>query len=281
MKRAAILLFGVVAYGVFFATFLYLVAFLGNLQETRLVQWLPWLPALVPHSIDAGRDGGPLAAAIAINLGLILLFGVQHSAMARLGFKAWLKQHLPASAERSTYVLVASLVLVLLFWQWRPIPALVWQASSDAAVWLAWTVFTLGFAIVLLSTFLIDHFDLFGLRQVWRQFVGREPAAAHFSTPLFYRFVRHPLYLGFILAFWAAPTMSWGHLLFAASMTSYILVAIRFEERDLVQHLGERYVRYREEVPMLVPGAMRRKTPPAGGVSVVEGPMGTGVQQRR
>jgi methanethiol S-methyltransferase len=268
MKRAAILLFGVIAYGVFFATFLYLVAFVGNLQQSGLVQWLPWLPTLVPHSIDAGRETGPLVAAVAINLGLVLLFGVQHSAMARLGFKAWLKHHLPAAAERSTYVLVASLVLALLFWQWRPLPAPAWQATSDAATWFGWALFAAGFGVVLLSTFLIDHFDLFGLRQVWRQFVGREPAAPRFSTPLLYRVVRHPLYLGFILAFWAAPTMSWGHLLFAASMTAYILVAIRFEERDLVHHLGERYVQYRENVPMLVPGVMRRKTPVGGTVSL-------------
>ncbi len=260
MQRAAILLFGLVAYGVFLATFLYLIAFVGNLQQTSLVQWLPWLPDLVPHSIDAGREGGPVAIAAVINLGLILLFGLQHSAMARIGFKAWLKRHLPPSAERSTYVLIASLMLVLLYWQWRPIAAPVWQATSEIAQWLAWTMFVAGFAIVLLATFLIDHFDLFGLRQVWRQFVRREPATAHFATPLLYRWVRHPLYLGFIIAFWSASVMSWGHLLFAAAMTSYIVVAIRYEERDLVRHLGERYARYRTEVPMLIPGAKRRRT---------------------
>jgi methanethiol S-methyltransferase len=264
MKRTAILLYGIVAYGVFFATFLYLVAFVGNLQQSALVQWLPWLPAWVPHSIDAGRATGPVAVAVAIDLGLILLFGIQHSAMARLGFKAWLKRQLPAAAERSTYVLVASGMLILLFWQWRPIPAPLWSASSELGQWLGWGVFALGFAIVLLSTFLIDHFDLFGLRQVWRQFTGRDPAAPRFATPLFYRWVRHPLYLGFVLAFWAGPTMSVGHLLFAATMTAYILVAIRFEERDLVHHLGERYERYREQVPMLVPRVFRRRGAPAG-----------------
>jgi methanethiol S-methyltransferase len=258
MKRALILVFGLMAYGVFLATFLYLVAFVGNLQTTALVQWLPWLPQLVPHSIDAGRTAESLALAIAINLGLVLLFGLQHSSMARLGFKAWLKRRLPASAERSVYVLIASLMLILLFWQWRPIPDAVWAATSVAGQAIGWGVFALGFGIVLLSTFLIDHFDLFGLRQVWRQFSGREAAVHRFVTPLFYRWVRHPLYLGFILAFWGGPTMSLGHLLFAAAMTGYILIAIRFEERDLVHHLGERYQRYREEVPMLIPLGRRR-----------------------
>ncbi len=263
MTRVLILLFGLLAYGVFLATFLYLVAFVGNLQTTPLAQWLPALPQWVPHSIDAGREGGPLASAVAINLGLILLFGLQHSGMARLGFKAWLKRHLPTAAERSVYVLIASLMLIVLFWQWRPIPTTVWSAQSPIGQALGWGVFALGFGVVLLSTFLIDHFDLFGLRQVLRQFAGSEAAAHRFVTPLFYRWVRHPLYLGFILAFWGGPTMSVGHLLFAAAMTAYILVAIRFEERDLVHHLGERYRRYREDVPMLVPLPRRRRESPS------------------
>ena len=258
MQRALILLFGLLAYGVFFATFLYLIAFVGNLQTTALTQWLPWLPALVPHSLDAGRAAEPLALSVALNLGLILLFGLQHSVMARLGFKAWLKRHLPAAAERSVYVLLASLVLILLFWQWRPMPATLWAAESAAGQALGWSVFALGFGIVLLSTFLIDHFDLFGLRQAWRAFRAREAAAHRFVTPLFYRWVRHPIYLGFILAFWGGPSMSQGHLLFAAAMSAYILIAIRFEERDLVRQLGERYRRYREEVPMLLPFGRRR-----------------------
>lgn len=261
MKRVSILAFGGLAYLVFFATFLYLVAFVGNLQSV-LAQWLPWLPALVPHSIDLGRDTGPVALALAIDFGLILLFGMQHSVMARMGFKAWLKRHLPEPAERSVYVLLASLVLVVLFWQWRPIPGVVWSADSFAGQAIGWTVFALGFGVVLLSTFLIDHFDLFGLKQVWRQFVGRQAAAPHFSTPLFYRVVRHPLYLGFILAFWGGPVMTVGHLVFAATMTAYILFAIRLEEKDLVHHLGNRYVDYQKHVPMLVPLPARRSASP-------------------
>jgi methanethiol S-methyltransferase len=257
MQRLFILLFGLAAYAVFFATFLYLVAFVGNLQHTALVQWLPWLPEVVPHSIDHGRPTGPVALAVAINLGLILLFGMQHSIMARMGFKAWLKQRLPAAAERSVYVLLASLVLIFLFWQWRPLPDVIWAAQSGLGQALGWGIFAAGFGLVLLTTFLIDHFDLFGLKQVWRQFVGAPPARPRFVTPLFYRIVRHPLYAGFILAFWGGPVMSVGHLLFAAAMTGYILVAIRFEERDLVTHLGTSYADYRERVPMLVPGLKR------------------------
>ena len=253
MKRFAILAFGIAVYGVFFATFLYLVAFVGNLQQA-LAPWLPQLPALVPRSIDAGGATAPAGVAAAIDLALILAFGLQHSVMARTGFKAWLHRRLPASAERSVYVLLASLVLMLVFWQWRPIPALAWAATSLAGQALGWTVFAAGFGLVLLSTFLIDHFDLFGLKQAVRQFFGREARPARFVTPLFYRVVRHPLYLGFILAFWGGPAMSAGHLLFAAAMTAYILVAIRLEERDLVTQLGDTYADYRRRVPMLVPG---------------------------
>jgi methanethiol S-methyltransferase len=260
MNRVLILLFAIVAYGVFFATFLYLVAFVGNLQHTRLTEWLPWLPALVPQSIDAGRAGGPFALALAIDLGLIALFGLQHSAMARTGFKAWLKRRLPGSAERSVYVLIASLVLILLFWQWRPMPTLVWAAQSGTGQAIGWAVFGLGFAVVLLSTFLIDHFDLFGLKPAWRGFTGRAAEAPRFVTPLFYRLVRHPLYLGFILAFWGGPVMSVGHLVFAVAMTLYILIAIQLEERDLLRQLGDSYQRYRQQVPMLVPRPWRRRT---------------------
>jgi protein-S-isoprenylcysteine O-methyltransferase Ste14 len=257
MKRTVILLFGFIAYGVFFATFLYLIAFVGNLQSTDLSQWLPALPTLIPRSIDFGGRDAPVALAIVINLGLILLFGLQHSVMARMGFKAWLKNKLPPSAERSVYVIMASLMLMLLFWQWRPIGQVVWSANSVAGQMIAWSVFAMGFAIVLLSTFLIDHFDLFGLKQVWRQFVGRSPEPPHFTTPLFYRLIRHPLYLGFILAFWSAPVMSAGHLLFAGAMTSYVLIAIQLEEKDLVRQLGDRYVVYRQQVPMLIPRPLR------------------------
>jgi methanethiol S-methyltransferase len=250
MKRTVILLFGVFAYGIFFATFLYLIAFVGNLQQTGLA---PWLSGLVPHSIDHGRTTGPVALAVFVNLGLVLLFGMQHSIMARTGFKARLKSILPGPAERSVYVLLASMMLLLLFWQWRPIPEVVWSAQSTAGIAIGWTIFGVGFGMVLLATFLIDHFDLFGLKQVWRHFVGSAPSHPKFVTPFFYRVVRHPLYLGFILAFWGGPTMTVGGLIFAAAMTSYILIAIRFEEKDLVRILGSQYQRYREEVPMLVP----------------------------
>lgn len=253
MKRLAILSFGLAVYAVFFATFLYLIAFVGNLQASGLTAWLPVLPELVPRSIDAGGASTPLGAAIALDLGLILLFGMQHSVMARTGFKAWLKRRLPESAERSVYVLLASLVLMLLFWQWRPIGTVVWAANSVLGQVIGWSVFAAGFGLVLLSTFLIDHFDLFGLKQVWRQFVNRPARPAAFVTPLFYKLVRHPLYLGFILAFWGGPVMTAGHLLFAAAMTGYILVAIQLEERDLVRQLGERYAQYRRQVPMLIP----------------------------
>lgn len=260
MRRLSILLFGGVAYVVFLATFLYLVAFVGNLQTTTLVHWMPWLPELVPHSIDTGRPTGPVALAVAIDLGLVMLFGLQHSVMARIGFKRWLKRFLPASAERSVYVLLASLILGLMFWQWRPIPDLVWSAGSDFTAGLGWAVFTAGFAMVLVATFLIDHFDLFGLKQVWAQFRNRTPTGPEFKTPLLYRFVRHPLYLGFLLAFWGVPTMSVGHFLFASAMTGYILIAIGFEERDLLRYLGRDYADYRQSVPMLLPGLK----PPAG-----------------
>lgn len=262
MQRLSILLFGVLAYAVFLPTFLYLVAFVGDLPSTALGRWLPWLPAWVPHTIDAGRATGPVALALLVDVGLILAFGLQHSVMARLGFKRWLGRHLPLAAERSVYVLLASAMLLLLFWQWRPLPGLAWSFDASALRALAWSLFAAGFGVVLLSTFLIDHFELFGLRQAWTRFRGGTPRSARFVTPLFYRLVRHPLYLGFLLAFWSTPRMSHGHLLFAALMSAYVLLAIRLEERDLVRQLGERYVRYRQQVPMLVPGRMRKR---AGG----------------
>lgn len=254
MKRVSILLFGVAVYAVFFSTFLYLIAFVGNLQAV-LAPWLPALSSLVPRSIDIGGTQGGPAIAAAIDMLLILAFGLQHSVMARTGFKAWLKRHLPESAERSVYVLLASLMLMLMFWQWRPITGGVWAAGSTAGQVVGWAVFASGFGLVLASTFLIDHFDLFGLKQVVRQFFGRPAAKAQFVTPLLYKLVRHPLYLGFILAFWGGPDMSVGHLLFATMMSAYILVAIQFEERDLVHQLGERYIDYRKRVPMLIPRA--------------------------
>ena len=238
MKRLIAMLYGIVCYAVFFATFLYLIGFLGNL--------------LVPRSVDVGPDA-TLAVALVINLALIALFGVQHTVMARPGFKKAWTRIVPMSVERSTYVLLSSLILVLLYWAWRPIDSVIWQLNAAWAQNIMWAVFFGGFLLVLLSTFIIDHFDLFGLRQVWLNFRQKTYTHTGFKVTFFYKFVRHPLYVGWIMSFWGAPTMTTGHLLFAVGMTGYILIAIRYEERDLVKFLGEDYVRYQEKVPMLIP----------------------------
>jgi methanethiol S-methyltransferase len=240
MTRAFYLLFGVLAYLVFFATFLYLIAFVGD---------LPW----VPRTVDRGHEVVGLAHAIAADIALIGLFGLQHSVMARQGFKRAWTRIVPQPAERSVYVLLASLVLIVLFWFWHPIPTMIWSISSPLLVYLLWGLFGLGWLIVLLSTFLLNHFELFGLQQVWNSAGGRPAAAPEFRTPLFYQRVRHPLYSGFILAFWATPAMSAGHLLLAAGMTVYILIAIRHEERDLVGLFGLQYQDYRRRAGMLFP----------------------------
>jgi len=240
MARAFYLLFGVLAYLIFFATFLYLVAFVGN---------LPW----VPRTVDRGHEVVGLVHAVAADIGLIALFGLQHSVMARQGFKRAWTRIVPEPAERSVYVLLASLVLILLFWFWHPIPATVWSASNPLLVYLLWGLFGLGWLIVLLSTFLLNHFELFGLQQVWHGAKGGPAAPPEFRTPLFYKRVRHPLYSGFILAFWAIPQMTAGHLLLAAGMTIYILIAIRHEERDLVRLFGLQYQDYRRRAGMLLP----------------------------
>jgi protein-S-isoprenylcysteine O-methyltransferase Ste14 len=238
MGRGIAFLYGVVCYGIFFLTFLYLVGFLGNL--------------LVPRSIDVGPVAS-ISTAFLINFALIALFGIQHTVMARPGFKEKWTKIVPESVERSTYVLITSLILILLYWQWRPMTGVIWDAE---AIWLQnvlWAVFFGGFGLVLLSTFVIDHFDLFGLRQVWLNL--RQKAYTHpgFKVTFFYKFVRHPLYVGWIMAFWGTPRMTVGHLLLAAGMTTYILIAIRYEERDLVEILGDDYAQYRKKVPMLIP----------------------------
>jgi protein-S-isoprenylcysteine O-methyltransferase Ste14 len=238
MARAAMFLYSLGAYGLFLAVFLYLVAFVGNLG--------------VPRSIDVGPGSGT-AAAVGIDLLLIALFGLQHSVMARPAFKLWLTRTLPAPIERSTFVLAGSLVLVLLFWQWRPLPQTVWQAGGGVAV-LLWALCALGWGTVLLSTFLIDHFDLFGLRQAWLHLVQRPLAPLQFRTTLLYRLVRHPIMTGFLLAFWFTPHMTVGHLLFAAGMTVYIAIGVHHEERDLVRALGDDYVDYRRRTPAFIPG---------------------------
>ena len=238
MSRFIAFLYGLACYALFFVTFLYAIGFVMDLG--------------VPKTIDSGTVV-PSAEALIVNLLLMAVFAVQHSVMARKQFKAWWTQFVPPQVERSTYVLLASLALVLLFWQWRPMPVPVWQIA-DPYLAVAVTVLSfIGWLIVLTSTFLINHFELFGLQQVVNNLAGRSASAARFRTPLYYKFVRHPLYLGFIIAFWAAPTMTVGRLLFAAVTTAYIFVGILLEERDLVELFGDEYRRYRQRVSMLVP----------------------------
>lgn len=244
MSKLIAVIYGALAYVVFLGTFLYAVAFVGNIG--------------VPKSIDAGATS-PLAVSVIVNALLLTAFALQHSIMAREGFKRLWTKVVPKSVERSTYVLFASLVLIVLFWQWRPMPDVVWSVGHPVGVFALNTAFWLGWTIVLTSTFLINHFELFGLRQVYARLRERSLPTPTFRTPLFYRYVRHPIYLGFIVAFWAAPTMTVGHLLFAIATTGYILFGIQLEERDLMQQFGARYGRYREQVGMLVPRRSRNR----------------------
>jgi methanethiol S-methyltransferase len=250
MSRLVIFLYGLGAYGVFFATFLYALGFVGNV--------------VVPKGLDSPPTA-PLTTALLINIALLALFAIQHSVMARPWFKRTLLRFIPAAAERSTYVLASSVALILLFWQWSPIGGVVWNIQNPVGRIVAFAVFASGWLLVLVTTFLINHFDLFGLRQVWLHLRGKEYTQLNFVTPLPYRLVRHPLYLGWLLAFWATPTMTATHLLFALVTTGYILLAIQFEERDLIS-IHPEYEDYRNRVPMILPLGTR---PAAAGVERV------------
>lgn len=239
LKRASVFLYGVLCYVVFFATFLYAVGFVCNL--------------FVPRSLD-GPPVAALGASLLVDLGLLLLFAAQHSVMARPAFKRRLTRFIPEPAERSTYVLASSLALIGLFLFWEPLGGVLWSVTQPTAVIVLYSLCAFGWLLVLVSTFLINHFDLFGLRQVWLYVRGKPYTHLAFRTPGPYRLVRHPLYVGWLFAFWATPAMTLTHLVFALATSGYILAAIQLEERDLVTHLGTEYSDYRKRVPMLIPG---------------------------
>jgi protein-S-isoprenylcysteine O-methyltransferase Ste14 len=248
MQRVFIFIYGAISYLIFFATFLYAVGFVGNI--------------FVPKAIDSVQQI-PLAQALLINLGLLGLFAVQHSVMARPFFKRWLTRFIPKAAERSTYVLVSSLLLMAVFYFWEPMGGLVWSVENETGQILLHCAFAFGWLLILVSTFLINHFDLFGLRQVWLNLRNRPYTDLEFKMPLAYRIIRHPLYLGWLLAIWATPLMTAAHLVFAAALTGYIFVAIKFEERDLMAAHPE-YREYRRKIPMIIPflGGRRGQTAP-------------------
>ena len=237
-KRIATFIYGVISYLLFLGTFLYAIGFIGNL--------------IVPKSIDSGRTGS-LGQALLIDAALLTLFAVQHSLMARPWFKRAWTQVVPKPAERSTYVLLSSVALLLLFWQWQPIGGVVWTVENQVIQMVIYGLYAIGWLLVLSSTFLINHFDLFGLRQVFLFLIGRPYTQLKFGTPMFYRHIRHPLYLGWLFAFWSTPTMTVAHLVFAIATTTYIFVAIQLEEKDLEGAFGDDYRRYKKTVPMIIP----------------------------
>ena len=239
MGRILALVYGVAAYLVFFVTFLYAIAFVGNL--------------FVPKSIDTGPTAATLTRALIMNVILLSIFAVQHSVMARPEFKRWWTRYVPQAIERSTYVLLSSLALILLFWQWRPVDSVIWEVRNTAGQYILWAIFLFGWGMALLSTLLINHFDLFGLRQVYLYSKNQEYTHLGFKEILLYKIVRHPIMLGFIIAFWATPRMTAGHLLFAAVTTVYVLAAIQLEERDIAKIHGADYDEYRSRVSMIVP----------------------------
>jgi protein-S-isoprenylcysteine O-methyltransferase Ste14 len=238
MKRSLFFLYGIISYLIFFGAFLYAVGFVGGL--------------VVPKTVDSGFQGG-MGGAVIVNILLLALFALQHSIMARRPFKKWWTKIVPAEIERSTYVLLSSLILILLYYLWRPLPDVIWNVNSTALTNILWVLYFFGWFIVLTGTFLINHFNLFGLQQVYRALKKQEQQYPKFVTPFYYKFVRHPLMLGFIIAFWATPLMTAGHLLFAIATTGYILIAIQLEERDLVSYHGEAYKRYQREVSQIIP----------------------------
>jgi protein-S-isoprenylcysteine O-methyltransferase Ste14 len=246
MSRTLTMLFAIVCYAIFFATFLYLIVFVGDFSFSG-------------RTVDVGPEAAPLTAAL-IDIALIALFGLQHSVMARPSFKARWTKIVPPPAERSVYVLAASIALMILFFGWRPIGTIVWNVTNPLLSSLLWTLFWIGWSTVLVSTFLINHFELFGLQQAWFNMRGRQAEAPKFRQPMLYKWVRHPLYLGFFLAFWSAPEMTAGHLLLAVGVSIYMLIAIRYEERDLTDMFGDDYRRYRSDVGMLTP-RFRRRSP--------------------
>ena len=255
--RLAILLYALVSYAVFTVSFLYALGFVGNYVVPKSIDMPIDMP--IDISINLGSRSN-LSEAIIVNLLLMSLFAIQHSVMARPAFKRWSAKFLAAACERSTYVLLSSLILLLLFWQWRPIPTVIWQTDGMIA-WLLTSVYWFGWLLAFASTHMLDHFDLFGVRQALVAWRGTEMPDQSFRTPLLYKIVRHPLMLGFLLAFWATPVMTLGHLVFALANTAYILVALQFEERDLIAAFGTTYQDYRRNVPMLLPRLfVRRQT---------------------